>query len=61
MLDKQANKDLEIGYDDNNLPLTFDGLEQKFLQDFLKLSKEQQAAEDTENARHREVCTVSDF
>ncbi|KAH7675291.1 hypothetical protein IHE45_08G126700 [Dioscorea alata] len=54
VLDKQTNKDLEIGYDDNNLPLTFDGLEQKFLQDFLKLTKEQQDAEDIENARHRE-------
>ncbi|KAH7675293.1 hypothetical protein IHE45_08G126700 [Dioscorea alata] len=59
VLDKQTNKDLEIGYDDNNLPLTFDGLEQKFLQDFLKLTKEQQDAEDIENARHREVSTKS--
>ncbi|KAJ0966343.1 hypothetical protein J5N97_027481 [Dioscorea zingiberensis] len=54
VLEKQGNKDLEIGYEDNSLPLTFEGLEQKFLQEFLKLAKEQQDAEDTENARHRE-------
>lgn len=63
-MEKQGNKDsraqaheedMEIGYEDNALPQTFEGLEQKFIQDIMKLTKEQQDAEDTENARHREV------
>ena len=63
-LEKQGNKDpraqahqddMEVGYEDNNLPQTFEGLEQKFIQDLMKLTKEQHDAEDAENARHREV------
>ena len=66
-LEKQGNKDpraqahqddMEVGYEDNNLPQTFEGLEQKFIQDLMKLTKEQQDAEDTENARHREVGSI---
>ncbi|ONK68835.1 uncharacterized protein A4U43_C05F16510 [Asparagus officinalis] len=62
-LEKQGNKDprtqarqddMEVGYEDNILPQTFEGLEQKFIQDIMKLTKEHQDAEDIENARHRE-------
>ncbi|XP_072975494.1 uncharacterized protein [Typha angustifolia] len=61
-LEKQAGADLRAqtlhsevaGYEDNTLLQTIEGLEQKFLHDILKLSKEQQEAEDVENARHRE-------
>ncbi|KAJ4978531.1 hypothetical protein NE237_009311 [Protea cynaroides] len=63
-LEKQANKDpisqnheedMEIGYEeDNALPQTFEGLEQKFLDEIMKLTKEQTDAEDAENARHME-------
>ncbi|XP_042476182.1 uncharacterized protein LOC122057895 [Macadamia integrifolia] len=62
-LEKHANKeprsqnheeDMEIGYEDTILPQTFEGLEQKFLDEIMKLSKEQNGAEDAENARHRE-------
>ncbi|GFP89453.1 hypothetical protein PHJA_001088900 [Phtheirospermum japonicum] len=48
-------EDMDIGYEDNNRVMpTFEGLEQRFLDDFMKLSKEQTDAEDAENARHRE-------
>lgn len=50
--DPRENK--EVGYDDSNHPQTFEGLEDKFLEDIMKLTKEQQEAEDKENARHRE-------
>ncbi|KAI7991389.1 hypothetical protein LOK49_LG12G01605 [Camellia lanceoleosa] len=47
-------EDMDIGYEDNPLSRTFEGLEQRFLDDIMKLSKEQTDAEDAENARHRE-------
>lgn len=46
---------MNIGYEENLMPQTFEGLEQKFLDDIMKLSKEQINAEDAEIARHREV------
>lgn len=46
--------DMEIGYEDNVAAQTFEGLEQRFYDEILKLSKEQNDAEDAENARHRE-------
>ncbi|XP_042376772.1 uncharacterized protein LOC121970251 [Zingiber officinale] len=50
----QARQDeLETRFD-SNFPQTFEGLEQKFFNDIISLSKEQQQAEDRENARHRE-------
>lgn len=49
-------EDMDIGYEDNRTIQSFDGLEQIFLDDIMKLSKEQNDAEDAENARHREVC-----
>ncbi|KAK9284016.1 hypothetical protein L1049_012275 [Liquidambar formosana] len=63
-LEKQVNKevkvqpheqDMEIGYEDNPpSSLTLEGLEKKFLDETMKLAKEQSDAEDVENARHRE-------
>ncbi|XP_022861753.1 uncharacterized protein LOC111382113 [Olea europaea var. sylvestris] len=50
-------EDMDIGYKDNSMSQTFEGLEQRFLDDIMKLSKEQTDAEDAENARHREVCS----
>ncbi|KAI3461234.1 hypothetical protein Pfo_017897 [Paulownia fortunei] len=47
-------EDMDIGYEDNHMLQTFEGLEQRFLDDIMKLSKEQTDAEDAENARHRE-------
>lgn len=62
--EKQVNADprsqahepeMEAGYDDGSFPPTFEGLERKFLEDIMKLTKEHDNAEDAENARHREV------
>lgn len=62
-LEKQTNSDqrgqareqqMQPGYSDNSLPQSFEGLEQNFFEDIMKLAKEQQEAEDAENARHRE-------
>lgn len=48
-------EDMDIGYEDNPMPQpSMEGLEQKFMNDIKKLSKEQYDAEDAENARHRE-------
>lgn len=48
-------EDKDVVYEVNNLSQTFEGLEQKFRDDIMKLAKEQNDAEDAENARHREV------
>lgn len=45
---------MEIGYEDNPLLQTFEGLDKKFLNEIMKLVKEQTDAEDAENVRHRE-------
>lgn len=34
-------EDMDTGYEDNNMVQTFEGLEQRFLDDVMKLSKEQ--------------------
>lgn len=47
-------QDIKIGYEDNPSSLTFEGLEQKFLDEIMNLVKEQSDAEVVENARHRE-------
>ncbi|KAF7146918.1 hypothetical protein RHSIM_Rhsim03G0094100 [Rhododendron simsii] len=61
--DKQTNKeprpqaheqDMEIGYEDKPSTPSFEGLEQRFLDEIMQLAKEQCDAEDAENARHRE-------
>lgn len=51
-------EDMDIGYEDNQAVQTFEILEQKFLNDIMKLSKEQTDAEDVENARHRARLNV---
>ncbi|XP_017984214.1 PREDICTED: uncharacterized protein LOC18586868 [Theobroma cacao] len=45
---------MEIGYEDNPSPLTFEGLERKFHDEIMQLVKEQSDAEDKEIARHKE-------
>ncbi|KAK7324822.1 hypothetical protein VNO77_28686 [Canavalia gladiata] len=46
---------MDVGYEGNHLSQTFEGLEQKFLDEISKPAKEQNDAEDSENAWHREV------
>ncbi|ONI01574.1 hypothetical protein PRUPE_6G147200 [Prunus persica] len=48
------NEDMDLGYEDKPSSQTFEELEQKFLGDIRKLTKEQNDAEDAENARHKE-------
>ncbi|XP_051134706.1 uncharacterized protein LOC127253927 isoform X2 [Andrographis paniculata] len=47
-------EDMEIGYEDPRVVQTYESLEQRFLDDLTKLSKEHADSEDAENARHRE-------
>ncbi|GAB2277738.1 hypothetical protein Dimus_012441 [Dionaea muscipula] len=47
-------EDMEIGYEDDASAKTLETLEQKFLDDITKLTKEHVDAEDAENAQHRE-------
>lgn len=49
------NEDMDLGYEDKPSSQTFEELEQKFLDDIRKLTKEQNDAEDAEIARHKEV------
>lgn len=51
----EENRD--IGFEGNPVLHTFEGLEQKFHDDIVKLAKDQNDTEDAENARHREVIT----
>lgn len=53
-LSVSRGEDMDTGYKDNPLLHNFEDLEKKFLDDIMKLSKEQNDAEDAENARHRE-------
>ncbi|KAE8664590.1 putative phosphatidylglycerol/phosphatidylinositol transfer protein [Hibiscus syriacus] len=48
------DENMEVGYEQNVLPPTLEGLEKKFHDDMMKLAKEQSEAEDAENTRHRE-------
>lgn len=48
-------EDTNVGYEDKPMLQTFEGLEKRFIDDIMKLAKEQTDAEDAENARHREV------
>ncbi|MED6110326.1 hypothetical protein PIB30_041829 [Stylosanthes scabra] len=47
-------KDMDVGYEGNHLSRSFEGLEQNFHDDIIKLAKELNDAEDAEHARHRE-------
>lgn len=54
---KRANKDTKSqSQDDKEInPVGYEGIEQKFLDEIVKLTKELNDAEDAENDRHREV------
>eukprot|EP01018_Ginkgo_biloba_P010743 Gb_11503 [translate_table: standard] len=60
---EKSNKDLkgsehergiDAGYEEPSLPQTLEALEQKFMDEIMKLTKDQNDAEDEENMRHRE-------
>ncbi|GMI92283.1 hypothetical protein like AT5G22040 [Hibiscus trionum] len=48
------DENMEVGYEQNLLPPTLEGLEKKFHDGIMKLAEEQNDAEDAENTRHRE-------
>ncbi|XP_010420993.1 PREDICTED: uncharacterized protein LOC104706493 [Camelina sativa] len=50
----QHQENPKTGYDNNRGMQTFEGLEQKFMDDITRLAKDQIEAEDAEIARHRE-------
>ncbi|OMO52129.1 hypothetical protein CCACVL1_29347 [Corchorus capsularis] len=51
---RRHDEDMQVGYEQDHLSQTLEGLEKKFLDDITKLAKEQNDAEDAENNRHRE-------
>lgn len=51
---RSHDENMEVGYEQNFLSQTLEGIEKKFLDDIMKLAKEQNDAEDAENSRHRE-------
>ncbi|GAB2295059.1 hypothetical protein Dimus_029241 [Dionaea muscipula] len=48
-------EDMEIGYEDDPSAKTLETLEQQFLDDITKLTKEHVDVEDAENVQHKEV------
>ncbi|KAK7391555.1 hypothetical protein VNO78_19971 [Psophocarpus tetragonolobus] len=48
------DKDMEIGYEESPPPPTYEGLEQRFIDEIVKLTREKSDAEDAEIARHQE-------
>lgn len=55
MRSQSHDKEMNAGYEKMRSSQPFEALEQKFLDDIMRLSKELHDAEDAENARHREV------
>ncbi|KAG2297409.1 hypothetical protein Bca4012_001096 [Brassica carinata] len=50
----QHHENSKPGYENNRGMQTFEGIEQKFMDDITRLAKDQMGAEDAEIARHRE-------
>lgn len=55
----QHHENTKPGYENNRGMQTFEGIEQKFMDDITRLAKDQMGAEDAEIARHREVRNKS--
>ncbi|GLJ47747.1 hypothetical protein SUGI_1008460 [Cryptomeria japonica] len=55
-LPKESNQKLEVdaGFEDQTLPKSFEAFEQKLMDEVMKLTKQQDDAEDDENTWHRE-------
>ncbi|CAM6107261.1 unnamed protein product [Calypogeia fissa] len=50
----ELEQDLDLGYDEKPVAQTLDELENRFLQETIELTKDQNGEEDKENAKHRE-------
>ncbi|CAI0543947.1 unnamed protein product [Linum tenue] len=58
---RSREEDMQSSYEDKPRLQTFEGLEQKFIDDIMKLAKEQSDAEDAEISRHREkIKSIND-
>jgi hypothetical protein len=51
---QSQEQEMEIGYEDKPIQLTYEALEHKLQEEIMRLVKEQYDAEDKENARHKE-------
>lgn len=54
-MDQPHEQDMEIGYEESPPPPTYEGLEQRFIAEIMKLARERSNEEDAEFARHKEV------
>jgi hypothetical protein len=54
-MDEACEEDMEIGYDESPPTPTYEGLEQRFIDEIMKLVKDRSDKEDAEFARHNEV------
>jgi len=55
VMDQPHEQDKEIGYEESTSPATYEGLEHKFIDEIMKLTRDRSDAEDAEFARHKEV------
>lgn len=53
-MDEAREEDMEIGYDESPPTPTYEGLEQRFIDEIMKLVKDRSDKEDAEFARHNE-------
>ncbi|ESW16197.1 hypothetical protein PHAVU_007G136700 [Phaseolus vulgaris] len=54
VMDQPHEQDKEIGYEESTSPATYEGLEHKFIDEIMKLTRDRSDAEDAEFARHKE-------
>ncbi|CAI8615139.1 unnamed protein product [Vicia faba] len=59
--DEAREEDMEIGYDDRPSTPTYEGFEQIFIDEIMKLVREQSDKEDTKFCRHNEVTDVHGY
>lgn len=57
----EHEKEMDAAYQDPSLPQTLELLEQRFLDEIMKLTKDQNDAEDEENRRHQERTREINF
>jgi hypothetical protein len=53
--DSDQKQEMDVGFADQSLPKSLEALEHKLMDEVMTLIKDQNDAEDEENARHREV------
>lgn len=56
---QEQEQDMDLGYEEQPMPQSLEELERRFLQETIDLTKDQNAEEDKENSRHREVALLT--